>query len=157
MIGIERNTMAGAVILLSVAVGFAPLAVKETSLEKVRVEFNSSADISSSDADNLTDLGINAGEHLEFGEIQQNANYTKWINVGVDTRSRVEIETRGNISTLLRHKDIVYVKGQSRIPVELFPHSTGYYEGKVVLTVWRPKNSLGELYLEAWRRVESVA
>lgn len=147
--------MAGLIILVSAAIGLAPLAVKETSLETVEVTFNSSVDVRNTDQENLTELGIKSGEQLEFGEIEQNANYTKWIRVGVNERSRVSLEARGNISELLRHEDVLYMKGQKRIPVELYPHSTGYHEGEVVLRVWRPKNRLGELYLQLWEKVDS--
>ncbi|MFB6190938.1 MAG: hypothetical protein ABEJ64_00760 [Candidatus Nanohaloarchaea archaeon] len=155
MIRIERNTvLAVSVITASILVGLAPFVIKETSIEEVKVTFNSSVDVRDTGPANMTSLGINAGKNLKFGDIEQNANYTKWINVGVNERSRVEIRSEGNISELLRYDRVRYMKGQGRIPVELFPHSTGYYEGKVVLTVWRPRNRLGELYLETWKKTD---
>lgn len=152
MISIERtNMIAGLVILVSAAVGVAPLAVKETSVQEVNVDFNSSVHVENTGAVNMTSLGINPGQSLHFGSIEQNANYTKWVNIGVNERSRVSIEVSGNISGLLRHDDLRYVRGQTRIPLKLFPHKTGYYEGKVELTVWRPRNRLGELYIDYWQ------
>lgn len=142
--------MAGVIILVSAAIGIAPLALKEASLESVKVNFNSSVTVNEAGSVNMTDLGINAGQHLRFGRIEQNANYTKWVNVGVNERSRVKLESKGNISELLRHEEVMYIKGQSRIPIELVPQEAGYYEGEVVLRVWRPKNRLGELYIDYW-------
>jgi hypothetical protein len=149
---IERtNLMAGVVILVSIAIGIAPLAVKETSVQQVNVEYNTSVNVENTEQVNLTELGINPGQSLQFGNIEQNANYTKWVSIGVNERSRVSIESSGNISELLRHDELRYVKGQTRIPIELFPHKEGYHEGKVELNVWRPRNWLGELYIDYWQ------
>lgn len=107
---------------------------------------------------NETRLGIDPGKNFRFGELEQNANYTKWIRVSVSDRSRVKVSTEGNISGLLViKKDEFYVENDTRIPVTLFPQEEGYYEGKISLVVWRPKNRLGAIYLDARERIEKVS
>lgn len=106
--------------------------------------------------DNSTDLGVNAGQNLRFGQIRQNANYTKWVSVSVKDRSRVELGSEGNISELLQYEKSMYVEGDERIAVKLFPSEEGYYEGRIELDIWRPKNELGRVYLRTRSRLEQL-
>lgn len=130
--------------------GLTPLAIQETSVDTTEVSFNSNVTVENTNQTNLTDLGVNPSSNFHFGEIETNANYTKWVEIGVADYSRVEVSTEGNISEVLEYrKSRVVDGGNARIAVKIFPREEGYYEGRILVNVESAENKVGRFWLKS--------
>jgi len=152
----SENLLAIVVILVSIGIGLTPLAIQKTSFDTANVNFNASVNVVKPVKVNNTHVGVNADPTMHFGNMPVNTNLTKWVQVSVDRRSEVDIETTGNISRLLSYRSPRIIEGNSRIPIRVRSKELGYHDGKVTVTVLRPNNRWGRMYLDVKTRLSKL-
>lgn len=142
--------MTAAVILISAFLGVMPLVVDEYSIEKASSSYNTSVKVLESSSNQS--LGINADRNLKFGRIISGSNATKSINMTVGKKSLVTVETEGNISEVLKNKQMIYFKGQRKLDLEVKGRNPGFYSGEITLSFDIPRDKIGEIWLDTEHR-----
>lgn len=135
------------IIVLSGLVGSSPFMLDEYSLNLQENNFNTSASVIN-DTGNNTSLGLNADANLDFGDIPQGSNATKFINMSSDRKAILAIGSEGNISDHLEYEDLMYFDGDKRIELEMKGREVGNYTGNVSLRFEVPENRVGQRWLD---------
>ena len=135
------------IVILSGLVGASPFIIDQYSLNFQNNDFNTSA-IIINDTGNNTTLGLNSDANLNFGEIPQGSNATKFINMSSERRSVLKIESEGNITDYLEYEELMYFKGTKEIELEIKGREPGNYTGNLSLRFEIPKSQVGRYWLD---------
>lgn len=142
------------VIVLSGLIGASPFILDYSTVNLVESNYPATVDVVENQ--NNTTLGVNADRDLDFGEIPEGVNATKFISVSVEHKSLLNIDSEGNISDLLRYREKMYFQGQKEIPVEVRGMEVGKYEGNVTLKFQVPTNEVGKKWLDLKYRLRNL-
>ena len=135
------------IVVLSGLVGASPFILDQQTVNFQNNNFNTSASIINNTGNNTT-LGLNADANLDFGDIPQGSNATKFINMSSDRKSILKMESEGNISNYLEYEDLMYFEGNRRIELEMKGRDPGNYTGNVSLSFEIPESRLGQRWLD---------
>jgi hypothetical protein len=147
----NMNKVALPIIILSIALGAAPFAANEFLInEEEQFSQNMTADVVAGEVnENGTQVGVNPGENLDFGEIETGIRVTKYLNYDSGGERRVvTINLGGNISEKVNTTERKFIEGEERIPVAFMSNETGFYSGEFSLKTLTPEGNLGERWLE---------
>ena len=148
----RMTILALGIILVSGLVGSSPFILDQTSLNYHEEKFNTSVNVINVSG-NETSLGINADQNLNFGNIPQGSNATKFVNMSTGKKSLLTLKSEGNISDFIEHKDHFYFQGQKQIPLEVKGKSPGNFTGNVSLKFEIPQNQVGKHWLDLKYRI----
>lgn len=144
----NKTTLAAILIVgLSGLIGATPFILDNQTISFYAEEFNSSVTVIN-DTGNDTGLGINSDPTLDFGDIPQGSNSTKFINTSMDKKSVLSIKADGNISEFLEYEEHMYFQGSKKIPLEFKAREPGNYTGNVSLRFEIPENRVGTKWLD---------
>jgi len=93
-----------------------------------------------------TSLGIDVGGKLKYGNLPQETNATKFIEVNSSEKVIVNIDSSGNMSDSL-HYERQYFKGYNRIEVEYRAKEPGNYTGDIELEIVTSDNLIGDYWI----------
>lgn len=146
-IGLNKtHLIATTIVVASGLIGATPFLLNHFIVENANTEFNSSVMIL--EASDNRSLGINADRNLDFGRLKTGSNATKFVNISIGKKSVLHLNTEGNISEILEHKDRMYVEVAQEIEIEAKGKQPGFYQGKINLEFHIPRNELGARWLD---------
>jgi len=92
-----------------------------------------------STTENETNLKVNTGDHLRFGEMPNGTSQTRYLrwNTSSITLARVKIE--GNASEYVSHENVVVFDDSYKLALEANTKELGYYEGEVQIDFEAPR------------------
>lgn len=142
----KTTLLAAIIVVISGLIGATPYIIEETSIENYQQSLDASVVILSSSSDRS--LGINADRKLDFGRLKPGTNSTKFLNISIGKKSLLNVETKGNISEVLEHRERFYFHGAKDINLEAKGRNPGNYSGTVNLNFQIPKNQVGAYWLD---------
>jgi len=101
--------------------------------------------LNQTDADNTT-LGIDAGQKLNYGELPQETNATKSLEINSSDKVIINIDSTGNISDSLYY-DRQYFQGYREVGLEYRAMEPGNYTGDVNLEIITSDNVVGDYWI----------
>jgi hypothetical protein len=147
----NMNKVALPVIVLSIALGVAPFVADQVLVnEEEQFSQNMTANVVSGEVtSNGTQVGVNPGQNLDFGEIETGIRVTKYLNYDSGEERRVvTVNLGGNISDKINTTERKFIEGEERIPVAFMSNETGFYSGEFSLKTLTPEGRIGERWLE---------
>lgn len=101
---------------------------------------------------NQTDIGINAGQHLHFGEMPNGTNQRRFLGINSSHYNLVLVDSEGNATQYLDFKDKFAFRGEKDITVEMQSEKPGYYEGVLKADMQAPRTRWALRWLEFKRK-----
>lgn len=139
------------ILAISGFIGVSPFILDNSTLDFHKEKFNASVTVMDKD-DNIS-LGINSDPKLDFGNIPQGSNSTKFLNISTGKKSALTISSDGNISEFLEYHERMYFQGDKRIELEMKGKSPGNFTGNVSLKFEIPQNQVGKHWLDLKYRI----
>lgn len=136
---------AGLFILLS---SVASLSYLYTQVDVVNQSETLNTNSTVFDPNNSLRAGIATGQRMSFGEFDARFNKTKTLNLSSTDPTLVEIDTKGNVSGLLKYERMHFFENKTQIDFEMTGNQSGFYEGQINLDMTIAQNTWGKKWIE---------
>jgi hypothetical protein len=140
---IRENKLLAILASLTIITGLTAVTIQvidKNQIERMQMSENVSFNVTSQNGTiNETNFRVKTGNHLEFGEMPQGTNQTRFINLTTDHATIARARIEGNASEYLYFKDTIAYQGQKELEVKLNAEDIGYYEGKFIVDFQAPK------------------
>lgn len=145
---LDRKKIAGIAVVLIAVLLVGSVAALESQLVDRNREFNVSATVEPPQEGNNTTLGVNTGQAMQYGNLTHDTNFTKFIEVGVERKSILQMSASGNISEILYFQERQYFEGSKNLSITAGSENPGRYEGKLELNFQVPESRWGARWLD---------
>ena len=135
---LNRRIIAGIAIAVAVLLLIGSVAALESQIVDRNRSFNVSATVEPPQENNTT-VGVNTGQAMHYGNITHETNFTKFMEVGVQRKSILQISASGNISEILYFEEKQYFKGSKNLSITAGSETPGRYTGKLYLEFQVPE------------------
>ena len=146
----ELNKYTGLIAALvgfTVAVAATPYIMDEITLNHQQQSFDANTSVyDASDAENKS-LGIDTSRNLSYGNLPQETNATKFLQVNASTDTVIRVSSSGNMSDHFYYEEKHYFSGEQNIPVEFRGMETGNFTGEIHLDIQTPSNRVGDYWI----------
>ena len=92
-------------------------------------------------------LGLDAGSKLNYGNLPQETNATKFVAINSSDKVIVSIGSEGNISEHLYYEDSHYFQGYQNIGLEFRAMQPGNFTGDINVEVVTSQNGVGDYWI----------
>jgi len=122
-------------------------ALDEYALNYHEQSFDSNVTVLNETEAERTSLGVDVGQELGYGNLPQETNATKFMEINSSQKVILNIASTGNMSKNLYYEDRQYFEGYNRIDIEYRAKEPGNYTGGIHLEIVTSDNKVGDYWI----------